>query len=62
MVKTSEFVYILILFICIFLVMIVCDSAYLPFSRSCITNKDCPQVKNFSARCRKGYCQFRVLR
>ncbi|KEH21600.1 putative Late nodulin [Medicago truncatula] len=58
MVKTLKFVYILILFICIFLVMIVCDSAYLPLSRSCITDKDCSRVKNYNARCRKGYCQY----
>jgi len=38
--------------------MIICDSAYLPFSRSCITDKDCPRVKNYTARCRKGYCQY----
>jgi len=56
MVETLKFVYVLILFISIFLVVIVCDSRVIPISRTCTTVKDCPEVKNYKARCRKGLC------
>jgi len=56
MVETMKFGYVLIIFISIFLVLIVCDSTYVPSSRSCITDKDCPSVQNYRGRCRKGYC------
>jgi len=62
MAETLKFVYVLILFISIFLVIIVCDSAYLPNSRPCITDKDCSQVKNYTSRCRKGHCIHRSVR
>ena len=45
-----KFVYVLVLFISIFLVIIICDSAYLPNTRPCITDKDCAQVKNYTSR------------
>jgi len=56
MAETLKFVYVLILFISIFPVIIVCDSAYFPHSRPCITDKDCAQVKNYISRCCKGLC------
>jgi len=56
MVETLKFVYVLIIFISICLVLIVCDSIYIPVSRSCITDKDCPNMQNYKGRCRKGYC------
>ncbi|RHN44147.1 putative Late nodulin [Medicago truncatula] len=56
MAETPKFVYVLIIFISIFLVLIVCDSTYLPSTRSCITDKDCPNVQNYIGRCRKGFC------
>ncbi|RHN44139.1 putative Late nodulin [Medicago truncatula] len=62
MAETLKFVYVLILFISIFLVIVVCDSAFLPRSRTCITDKDCLQVRNYIARCRKGICQQRPRR
>jgi len=39
MAKTLKFIYVSILFIFIFLVIIVCDSSYLPNSRPCIIDK-----------------------
>jgi len=36
--ETQKFVYVLILFISIFLVIIVCDPAFLPNSKTCITD------------------------
>ncbi|KEH21601.1 Nodule Cysteine-Rich (NCR) secreted peptide [Medicago truncatula] len=62
MVETPKFVYNLILLIYIFLFIIICDSTYLPTTRICITDKDCPSVKNYIGRCRKGYCQASKLR
>ncbi|RHN44142.1 putative Late nodulin [Medicago truncatula] len=56
MAESPKFVYVLILFISIFNAIIVCDFAFLPTSRNCITNKDCRQVRNYIARCRKGQC------
>ena len=57
MAETLKFVYVLILFISLFLVLIVCDSAFLPISRPCITNKDCPNGKKYISRCHKGQCK-----
>jgi len=57
MAETLKFVYFLILFISIFLAIIVCDSAFLPNSRTCMTDKDCPNGRNYIGRCRKGQCQ-----
>nr|ABN07944.1 Late nodulin [Medicago truncatula] len=54
--ETLKFVYVLILFISIFHVVIVCDSIYFPVSRPCITDKDCPNMKHYKAKCRKGFC------
>ena len=62
MAETLKFVYVLILFISIFLVIIVCDSAYFPHSRPCITDKDCAQVKDYISRCHKGRCGQRRVR
>ncbi|RHN44150.1 putative Late nodulin [Medicago truncatula] len=62
MTETLKFVYILILFIFIFLVLIVCDSAFIQLSKPCITDKDCSPMKNYKARCRKGYCVSRRIR
>jgi len=56
MAENLKIIYILILFISIFNVIIVCDFAFLPTSRNCITDKDCQQVRNYIARCRKGQC------
>ncbi|KEH21599.1 putative Late nodulin [Medicago truncatula] len=56
MVETRKFVYILILLISIFLFIIICDSTYIPITRTCITDKDCPSWKNYTGRCRKGFC------
>jgi len=61
MVETLKFVYILILLISIFLFIIICDSIYLPTTRTCITDKDCASVKNYIGRCRKGYCKVGKL-
>ena len=57
MAETLKFVYVLILFISLFLVLIVCDSSFLPNSRPCITDKDCPNGRNYIGRCRKGHCR-----
>ena len=62
MVEILKFVYVLFLLISIFLLIIVCDSSYFPNSRPCITDKDCPQVRNYIARCRKGQCLQRTVR
>jgi len=62
MVETPKFIYVLILFIFIFLVIIICDSAYLLNSRTCITETDCPKVRKYIPRCRKGVCQYSTLR
>jgi len=62
MAESLKFVYVLILFISIFNAIIVCDFAFLPNSQNCITDKDCRQVKNYIARCRKGRCVQSVLR
>ncbi|RHN44141.1 putative Late nodulin [Medicago truncatula] len=62
MAETLNFVYVLLLVISIFLVIIVCDSAYLTNSQPCITEKDCPRVRKYIPRCRKGTCQYSTLR
>lgn len=62
MAETLNFVYVLLLVISIFLVIIVCDSAFVPNSGPCTTDKDCKQVKGYIARCRKGYCMQSVKR
>ena len=62
MAETLKFVYVLILFISIFLVIMICDSAFFPPSRICTRDKDCLPMKNHIARCHKGICQQRKLR
>jgi len=56
MVETLKFVYVLILFISLFHVLIVRDSAFSPNSVPCITDKDCPNGRFYIGRCRKGFC------
>ncbi|RHN44148.1 putative Late nodulin [Medicago truncatula] len=56
MTETLKFVYVLILFISIFLVIIVCESSFFPSSPVCKTDKDCPQLRGYTARCRKTQC------
>ncbi|AES77296.1 Nodule Cysteine-Rich (NCR) secreted peptide [Medicago truncatula] len=62
MAETLKFVYVLILFISLFLVLIVCDSAFVANTETCITDKDCPNGRNYIGRCRKGHCQQRLVR
>jgi len=57
MVKTLNFVYVLIVFLSIFLAMIVSTSSF-PFRPiPCITDKDCPKFNAYGSKCRKGYCE-----
>ena len=60
MAKNLKFIYVITLFVFIFLVIIRCDSAFVPNSGPCTTDKDCKQVKGYMARCRKGYCMQSV--
>lgn len=55
MAETFKFVYVLILFISICFVITISDSLNLA-DYSCIKDKDCPKVKSFNIRCRKGFC------
>jgi hypothetical protein len=35
---------------------------FLPNTQTCITDKDCPNGRNYIGRCRKGHCQQRLVR
>nr|6U6G_A Chain A, Putative Late nodulin [Medicago truncatula] len=36
--------------------------AFIQLSKPCISDKECSIVKNYRARCRKGYCVRRRIR
>jgi len=56
MVEILKFVYVMFIFLSIFQVMVAYDSIYFRKSPPCITDKDCPNLKDFTVRCRKGFC------
>jgi len=60
MAKNLKFIYVIILFLFIFIFIMVCDSAFMPNSGPCTTDKDCHQRKGYMVRCRKGYCMHSV--
>jgi len=57
MTETLKFVYVLILFISLFVVLMICDSAFLQKPQPCIIDRDCPSGNGYFSRCRNGHCK-----